>query len=412
MLADPRLTPVLDQTVGSTGGLSSTEPSPPEHVDTYTGSIMNRPSNGSRRRLRAAVVGSGAISKEHLTFLSGRSQIAGDVTDRIELAAVCDLSPVAARYAADEFGIGQTHTDVGEMLDAAALDVVHILTPPATHVRLATAALEAGADVICEKPIAGSTGELEQLLAASRQFGRQVMESHNYRFNDEYLAVRDALNQGRLGDLTEVEVRICLPVLDPTGRFGDVNLPSPIHMMPAGVIHDFTTHFAYLLLGLSDNVKFHRIAAAWSNHRGAAHFRFDDLDALLIGDGPSGPVHARLRFDAGSAPDAFTLIVRGTRGWMETDFFQPHLRCVEPRPGGAQLSPIVNHLANGFGLVRDGVTNFGRKLLQQTPYHGLHRMLDETYRALGDGAPLPVSPDDMLAASHLVDQLLDTEVRL
>lgn len=373
---------------------------------------MNSSPPAPRRPLRAAVVGSGAISKEHLTFLSGRSQTAGDVADRVELAAVCDLSPAAADYGATEFGAHRAYTDVAAMLEAENLDVVHVLTPPASHVPLATLSLEAGATVICEKPITSSAAELEQLLTVAQRCDRAVMESHNYRFNDGYLAIRDALAGGRLGSLTEVEIRICLPVTDPEGRFGDPNLPSPIHRMPAGVLHDFTTHFAYLLLGLTGDVKFRRVAAAWSNHSRVSHFRYDDLDALLIGEGPTGPIHARLRFDAGSAPDAFTITARGTRGWMETDFFQPHLRTLVPRPGGAQLSPIVNHVANGFGLVRDGVANFGRKLLQQTPYHGLHRMLDETYRALSDGRPLPVTSGDMLAAARLVDHLLDDEVRL
>ncbi len=373
---------------------------------------MNTSLQAFHRPLRAAVVGSGAISKEHLTFLSGRSRAVGDVADRIELAAVCDLSPVAADYGATEFGAGRAYTDLNDMLDAEELDVIHILTPPASHVPLATLSLEAGANVICEKPITSSAAELEQLLTVAQRYDRAVMESHNYRFNDGYLAIRKALDSGRLGNLTEVEIRICLSVTDPDGRFGDPNLPSPIHRMPAGVLHDFTTHFAYLLLGLTGDVKFNRIAAAWSNHSGVSHFRYDDLDALLIADGPAGPIHGRLRFDAGSAPDAFTLTVRGTRGWIETDFFQPYLRTVVPRPGGAQLSPIVNHVANGVGFVRDGVTNFGRKLLQQTPYHGLHRMLDETYRAMREGGPLPVTTGDMLAAARLVDHLLDDEVRL
>lgn len=374
--------------------------------------IMTSSPRRPGRPLRAAVVGSGAISKEHLTFLSGRSHSVGDVTDLVELIAVCDLSRVAADHAAAEYRAPRSYTDITTMLAAEELDVVHVLTPPASHVALVSLSLGAGVDVICEKPITSSAAELEKLLAVAQRNDRSVMESHNYRFNDGYLAIRQAVDDGRLGRLTEVDIRICLPVADPAGRFGDPNLPSPIHRMPAGVLHDFTTHFAYLLLGLTGDVKFGRVAAAWSNHSALPHFRFDDLDALLVGQGPGGPVHARLRFDAGSAPDAFSLTVRGTRGWMETDFFQPHLRTVVPRPGGAQLSPIVNHLANGFGLVRDGVTNFGRKLLQQTPYHGLHRMLEETYRALSLGAPLPVSAGDMLGAARLVDHLLDDEVRL
>ncbi|MDH3294488.1 MAG: Gfo/Idh/MocA family oxidoreductase [Acidimicrobiia bacterium] len=362
--------------------------------------------------LRAAVVGSGAISKEHLSYLAGRSDAGEDVAERIRLVAVCDLSAAAATYGASQFGADTAYTDITAMLAQERLDVVHILTPPSTHLPLAELSLEAGAHVICEKPITGSTADLETLLAVADRCDRSIMESHNYRFNDGYLAIQDLVTSGRLGQVSDIEIRIALPITDPAGRFGDPNLPSPIHHMPAGVLHDFTTHFSYLLLGLTSDVKFHRISAAWSNHSTNPMFRFDDLDALLIGDGPEGPVHARLRFDSRSGPDTFSVTVRGTNGWAQTDFFQPFMWMVVPRPGGAQLSPIINHVANGFGLVRDGVANFGRKLLQHTPYHGLHRMLDHTYQALAAGRPLPVSRDDMLQTSRLVDRLLAEEVRL
>jgi predicted dehydrogenase len=365
-----------------------------------------------RLPMRAAVVGSGAISKEHLTFLAGRSQLAGPVADRVRLVGVCDLSPAAASYGATQFGAEKSYTDLATMLDEQDLDIVHVLTPPSTHVALATTCLEAGAHVICEKPITANVSDLEALLATAARCQRSIMESHNYRFNDGFLALEQALSGGRLGRLRGVDIRIALPVTDPSGRFGDPNLPSPIHQMPAGVIHDFTTHFSYLLLRLARDVKFNRIAAAWSNHHGAEFFRFDDLDALLIGDGPDGAVHARLRFDAASAPDTFSIRVQGSEGWSETDLFQPYERTVRARPGGPQLSPIVNHVANGLGLVRDGVTNFGKKLLQHTPYQGLHRMLDETYGAIATGRPLPVTSEDMLQASQLVDRLLDPEAAL
>ena len=374
-------------------------------------STQGRP--GSKQGpLRAAVVGSGGISKEHLTYLSGRSAAGDHVDQRIDLAAVCDLSPAAARYGAEQFGAGAAYTDIKEMLSEEPLDVVHILTPPSTHLALATMCLETGSHVICEKPITATTGDLVSLLDTADRCDRLIMESHNYRFNDGYLEIKQLVDSGRLGQITDVEVRIALPVTDPAGRFGDANLPSPIHQMPAGVLHDFTTHFAYLLLGMAPDVEFGRIAAAWSNHDGNELFRFDDLDALLIGDGPDGPLHARLRFDARSGPDTFALTVRGTAGWTQTDFFQPYLRTVVPRPGGAQLSPIINHVANGFDLIRDGIGNFGKKLLQNTPYHGLHRMLDDAYVAIAEGRPLPVSPGDMMATSQLVDRLLSDEVRL
>jgi predicted dehydrogenase len=358
-----------------------------------------------------AVVGSGGISHEHLSFLAGRTS-AGDPSERARLVAVCDLSAASARYAADTFGGEASYTDLGQLLDETRPDVVHVLTPPHTHLDLVTTCLRSGADVVCEKPIAPTGAELRHLLAVAKVAGRQVMESHNYRFNRAIETIAGAVAEGELGAVREVEIRITLPVTDPDGRFGDRNLPSPIHRMPAGVIHDFITHYAYLLLHIAPGVRFERVAAAWSRHGDNDVFRYDDLDALLIGTGPDGAVHARLRFDARSAPDAFAVTVRGSRGMAETDLFQPYLRLLVPRPGGSKLSPIVNHVANGAGLIRSGVRNLGEKLLQHGPYEGLHRMLDQTYQALAAGEQLPITPDDMLAASDLIDLLLAEESTL
>ncbi len=361
--------------------------------------------------LRVAVVGTGGISQEHLAFLSGGTGI-GSVADRARLVAVCDLSAAAASYAARTFGADDSYTDLAELLERVKPDVVHVLTPPASHVPLTKMCLEAGAHVLCEKPIAASRAQLEAIIDVAHANGRRVMESHNYRFNSSIQAISDALARGELGLVREVEVRIALPVTDPAGRFGDPNLPSPIHLMPAGVIHDFTTHFASLLGGFAPGVTYHRVAAAWSRHGDNELFRFDDLDALMIGDGPDGAVHARLRFDSRTFPDVFTVIVRGSQGTAETDLFQPYLRVVRPRPGGSKLSPIVNHMVNGLAMARSGVRNLGQRLVQQGQYEGLHRMLDLAYTALATGSELPVSEADMLAASALVDQLLSERAAL
>lgn len=380
----------------------------------YTPSTMNATSDRLSLPIRAAVVGSGAISREHLGFLSGSAAIrpSSPVEDRIRLVGVCDLSPITARYAAEEHGADGAYTDLDRMLAEAGPDVVHVLTPPETHVRLVTACLSSGAHVICEKPVTPTSAELAQLLEVAADNGRHLMESHNYRFNRGVLEMREAIDRGEIGTVREVDLRVALPVTDPTGRFGDPHLPSPIHAMPAGVIHDFLTHLTYLLRYLARPIAFDRIAAAWSNHSQNPLFKWDDLDATLIGRSADGPVHGHLRFDAGAGPDTFTIEVRGSDGWIETDIFQPYLRIVRPRPGGAQLSPIVNHLANGLGLIDQGVRNVARKIMQQTPYEGLYRMLDETYLALADGRPLPVTPEDMLGASELIDRLVDEKVHL
>jgi predicted dehydrogenase len=345
--------------------------------------------------LKSAILGTGVISKEHLAFLNH--------TDQAKLVGVCDLSPVAARYTAEKYQTN-AYTDYRHMLEEAKPDVVHILTPSHTHVRLATDCLEAGAHVICEKPISMSYRELEQLWRVAQRCDRTLIEDHNYRFNQTILDIQTLIAEGQLGDIQEVEVRLALDIRS-GGRYADENLPSPVHQLPAGVIHDFITHLCYLLLTFLPETRFDRVAAAWRNQGGGDLFKYDDLDAIVIG----GNVHGRIRFSCYTQPDCFSVLVRGSKGYAETDLFQPYLRCVVPRSLGKQLSPLVNHWQNGWELVNASLRNFRHKVMQRTPYEGLHTLLRQTYEALTTGAPPPVSFTDMAHTSQLIDALLSQE---
>src|SRR6478735_957799 len=106
--------------------------------------------------MRAAVVGAGQISKQHLGALAN----CGDV----RTVAICDLSPVMAEAAADRFHIESWFTDYGRMLDEKRPDVVHVLTPPSTHFEIASECLRRGAHVIAEKPIVEESVQLEELV--------------------------------------------------------------------------------------------------------------------------------------------------------------------------------------------------------------------------------------------------------
>jgi predicted dehydrogenase len=353
-----------------------------------------------RRALRAAVIGTGKISEEHLRFLAADS--------RVELAAVCDLSPSLAKYAATRFKAAAAFSDSVRMLREAGPDVVHVLTPPHTHSALVGDALNAGAHVVVEKPVAPTNAKFRELWDLAQLKGRRIIEDHNYRFNEPILAIERLVAEGELGEVREVDVRMALPIRKAGGRYADQNLPHPSHNLPAGVIHEFITHLCYLALRFLPSGEAERVAAAWSKHGPEPLFKYDDLDALVV----SGPVHARIRFTSHCGPDCFTVTVRGTRGWAETDLFQPHLRVVVPRKGGPQLSPLVNQLLNGANLMSASVRGFRNKVMQKTPYEGLRTFLDKTYAALrGDKEP-PVTYDDMDRASRLVDALLEDQARM
>lgn len=353
------------------------------------------PSDDSRP-LRAAVLGTGKISEEHLRFLGS--------TPGVRLVGVCDLSPSLAKYAANRFKADNAFTDYATMLRNTRPDVVHILTPAGTHARFATEGLNADAHVIVEKPVAMNYAEFESLWDLARSRNRWIVEDHNYRFNEPIRDIEAMVAKGQIGEVKEVEVRMCLPILGAKSRYADKVLPHPSHKLPAGVIHEFITHLAYLTLRFVPEIE--RVSAAWSRHGSDAMFTYDDLDATVIGGG----VHGRLRFSAHTGPDCFEVTVRGTNGWAQTDLFQPHVRAVLPRKGGP-LSPLANQMINGLGLAKASVVGFKNKVLQKTPYEGLKTFLTETYDAIAHGGEPPVTRRDMERAVKLVDTLLEEQNR-
>ncbi len=364
--------------------------------------------------MRTALIGTGVICEQHAVGLRGVAEP--------RLVGVCDLSPAAASYAADRFGADAAYTDHRELLDQARPTVVHVLTPPHTHAAIVADCLDAGAHVLVEKPAAPSRETFIQMIEHGRRVDRRVVEDHNYRFNQTVQDLVAAVDAGDLGEVREVEARMTLNVRG-GGRYADANMPHPSHRLPAGVIGEFLSHLCYLTLLFVRNEfteredAFHRVAAAWSNHgprpdadpppSAPPHpgdedpFKYDDLDATVI----LGPVHLKLRFTAHQGPDAFTLTVRGTRGHATTDLFQPHVSLHTPR-GGKLLSPMVNQAIGGLALASAGPRNFRRKVLQWTPYEGLHRWVALCYDSIREGAEPPVTLLDMDRVSRMTDAVV------
>ena len=342
-------------------------------------------------RIRAAVIGCGAISHEHLGFLA-KSPL-------VKLAGVCDTSPIAASFTKDRFGAEASFTDAAAMLDDVRPDVVHVLTPPQTHASLIRMSLEAGAHVICEKPMTGHADETEVLLAEARARGRMLVESRNLLFNDVTQAIDLLVQQGKLGLVREVDVLLSLDLT--AGPFGDLNLSGPGVALPAGAVHDFLPHLAYLFLHFSeDPAEIENVAGFLENRSGNSRVGFDHLDVLI--ETTSG--RGRLRIASDLSPPSFRLIVRGTERSVETDFYNPFLR-VEGGANVGKRAPL-EQIGSGLGLARAGVRNFLDKVRQHGTYQGMPRMLEAIYRAISAGHTPPIRGSDMVATARLVDRIV------
>ncbi len=119
------------------------------------------------------------------------------------LVAVSDLdgrraSEIAAAHEASLDRDWQT------LLQRDEVDAVIISTPPDRHAAMAIAALEAGKHVLCEKPLARTPAECEDILGAAERTGRHVATGFNYRFYPSVRMARRLLDQGAIGKLSHI----------------------------------------------------------------------------------------------------------------------------------------------------------------------------------------------------------------
>lgn len=161
------------------------------------------------RRIRLALIGGGPGS-----FIGRMHRTAARLDGRYDIVAgVLSSNPERSRKAGLELGLSsdRAYSDVATMLAAENLredgaDVVAIMTPNDSHHPYAIAAMDAGYDVICDKPITNSIADAEELVAKAKQTGQIFCLTHNY---SGYPLVRQAkamVEAGDIGDLRLVQV--------------------------------------------------------------------------------------------------------------------------------------------------------------------------------------------------------------
>lgn len=146
--------------------------------------------SASKRPLRVAIAGAGAISQYHLT---GWKQM-----EHVDLVALCDPVMEKAQGKAREFGIPKTYTDFAQMLATEQPDAVDIITPVGTHAALTRQAADAGVHVCCQKPLCATVAEARALID---YVGERVrfMVHENYRYRPHYALMRRWIDEGRIG---------------------------------------------------------------------------------------------------------------------------------------------------------------------------------------------------------------------
>ncbi|WP_407401295.1 Gfo/Idh/MocA family oxidoreductase [Chryseobacterium sp.] len=153
----------------------------------------------------------------------------------------------------DQYPKATRYTSVKEMLEKADIDVVVVNTPVQTHYEYVKMSLEAGKNVIVEKPFTVNASEAEQLVKLANAKNLFLSVYQNRRFDRDFIQVQKVLQQGSLGKIKEVEIRFDRFRTEPSGKDHKENP----QQKGSGTLHDLGSHLidqATQLFGIPEKV--------------------------------------------------------------------------------------------------------------------------------------------------------------
>ncbi len=128
----------------------------------------------------------------------------------MHLSAFCDINPERARKAAENFGDAEAkcYTDYRQLLKDPEIDSVFVLTWNPTHCEIAVAALEAGKNTLCEKPMALTGAQAQRMLDAARTSGKVLTVGYQHRYDHDVRYVKRLVEENELGYVHFAKARV------------------------------------------------------------------------------------------------------------------------------------------------------------------------------------------------------------
>ncbi len=165
-------------------------------------------------KIKVGIIGTGGISHFHMNGYKS-------VPDLCEVTAVCDIDENKVKAYAAQYGVLRYYTDYNEMMANEELDAVSVTTWNSAHCGAAVAALNGGANVICEKPMAMNAAEAKLMEATAKKNGKLLQIGFVRRYGADAEAAKDYIDSGEAGKIYFANVSYLRRNGCPGGWFGD-----------------------------------------------------------------------------------------------------------------------------------------------------------------------------------------------
>jgi nucleoside-diphosphate-sugar epimerase/predicted dehydrogenase len=338
----------------------------------------------TERQRAVGFLGAGYIADWHATALRA--------VPTTVLAAVCDRDEGRARTFAARHGITRVHSSLSAMLSEGGLDAIHVLLPADLHVQAAGEIIDAGLDVLLEKPMGIADDECEGLIGRARRAGVKLGVGHNFLFSPIYERLKEDLAAGRLGRPDDIAI---------TWHKGLGQLQSgPFNLWmlrePRNILLEVGSHSVAHMLDLVGPAEVLGVQATSPlDLPGGA--RFYRRWRVQAGPGPVG-VTLNLSFTPGFSEHM--IHVRGSLAAATVDFERNTYLLHRHTPAGLDFDRYRMTVSESRALQRQARGTLGRAIYAKlrptggTPYgQSIARALQSFYASAGPSLDARLSPE-------------------
>ena len=349
--------------------------------------------------MKIAIVGCGQIADAHI---QEARKISG-----VEVAAVCDLNIHMAKQAAMRFGISKVYTSIDRMLEEVSPEVVHITTPPSSHLSIARTVLEHGSHAYIEKPFTANATEAEELVDTAVQAGKFVCVGHNYLFDSAFLRLKELYEQGKLGNIVHLDAAM---TYDLAGPFGSVFMRDPthwIHKLPGGVPQNNISHPLSLILGFLKDEKPEICARGvrWrKDSYGDIRDRFfDELRVIIMGRETT----AYMLFSCQSRPVQLYVTAHGTMRQAVVNLTARTLRTVDGAHLPGPFAKVQWARRDAKQAKREYRRHLGNLLRARLHYfEGMNELFRRFYMAIEGKGEMPIPMSEAVRTTAIMDEII------
>ena len=297
--------------------------------------------------------------------------------ERCTVVAIASRDGAAARAAADELGIPSAYGSYEELLAATDVDAVYIPLPNHLHAEWTKAAAAAGKHVLCEKPLALTAAEAQGMVDACAAAGIVFMEAFMYRLHPTWVAVKELVDSGRIGDLVSMQTWFSYFNNDPDNIRNDPDIGG-------GALMDIGCY----------GINAARLILDGEPSRVAASITRDPTMGVDI------VTSAILEF--GDVPATFTVSIRSEND-QRVDIYGTRGRISIEIPFNIPWDRPTRVFVVAGG---EPPTDPGTEVLTFPTANQYSIQAEVFARAVLDGVPLPYPPEDGVANMRVIEQIL------